>query len=438
MKINVCEFADLSVMGDETDGVDRISDLPPFIIHHIMSNLSVKEIARTSLLSKKWKYIRRSYPILDFDQVHFVGPIDQTNPITGLRIYPDEFSYERIIERLMDFVKYVHLSVHRFCVFKYRMHKFRIAISLVDLEGLTNFLDGWLALAVENGVEDLDVGIVTIRERDRDRRYTVPEVLFSSKTVTNLRLAGCKLELPCDSIELCLLKTLTLDNVHLDEQMINKLTSECTLLEELYFHSCSGMTSFCITEPRKLKTLHIHVSVTVDIKGVKISVPSLRVFNITFEPRLRSRCVVDLAGCRDLTDLKLAGDILEERDFHYLISSFPLLKSLFVEDCRFLRRIVISSDQLEELKILKCANLRAIDVDAPNLQDFAYFLCPIIPTCTIKVPCPWRLGFSYVGTEPSWYANIKEFLSSAHSCELNIFVDSVRVCLQIHIIFYFF
>ncbi|KDO51229.1 hypothetical protein CISIN_1g044672mg [Citrus sinensis] len=34
--------------------MDQISELPTSLIHHIMSYLSAKEVARTSILSKRW------------------------------------------------------------------------------------------------------------------------------------------------------------------------------------------------------------------------------------------------------------------------------------------------------------------------------------------------------------------------------------------------
>lgn len=41
------------MMGEKIDALDRISDLPGFIMHHILSFLPRKEAVKTSLLSKK-------------------------------------------------------------------------------------------------------------------------------------------------------------------------------------------------------------------------------------------------------------------------------------------------------------------------------------------------------------------------------------------------
>ncbi|XP_031277662.1 uncharacterized protein LOC116136088 [Pistacia vera] len=52
--------------------MDRISELPDFIVHKIMSHLSPKKVAQTSILSKRWNYLQTSFPILEFNQNHFM------------------------------------------------------------------------------------------------------------------------------------------------------------------------------------------------------------------------------------------------------------------------------------------------------------------------------------------------------------------------------
>lgn len=59
MESNV--IPDSKVVGGITDGMDRISDFPPFIIHHIMSYLNPEDIPKTSVLSKRWQYLRASF-----------------------------------------------------------------------------------------------------------------------------------------------------------------------------------------------------------------------------------------------------------------------------------------------------------------------------------------------------------------------------------------
>ena len=53
------------------DAKDRISKLPEFIIHHILSFLPTKAVVKTSLLSKRWNGFTSSYPVLDFNEDYF-------------------------------------------------------------------------------------------------------------------------------------------------------------------------------------------------------------------------------------------------------------------------------------------------------------------------------------------------------------------------------
>ncbi|KAI3836611.1 hypothetical protein MKW92_028686, partial [Papaver armeniacum] len=45
---------------------DRISNLPEALLHHILSLLPTKCAMSTCILSKRWKYVSNSIPILDF------------------------------------------------------------------------------------------------------------------------------------------------------------------------------------------------------------------------------------------------------------------------------------------------------------------------------------------------------------------------------------
>ena len=51
---------------DNGDGIDRISQLPDDILHHILLFLPIKTVAKTSVLSKRWSYIWSTFPDLDF------------------------------------------------------------------------------------------------------------------------------------------------------------------------------------------------------------------------------------------------------------------------------------------------------------------------------------------------------------------------------------
>lgn len=123
MNLNV--ITELKIM-DET--VDCISDLPIFIIHHIMSFLSAKEAARTSILSKRWRQFQSSFPIFDFIQHNFRG-LEDTSPYT-LIFLRENRKFRRSLKR---FIRVVDRSLSRFCELNLSMQELRICISVIDL-----------------------------------------------------------------------------------------------------------------------------------------------------------------------------------------------------------------------------------------------------------------------------------------------------------------
>ncbi|KAL6183636.1 hypothetical protein ACLB2K_045047 [Fragaria x ananassa] len=54
------------------DPNDRISHLPDDILRHILSLITLHEVGRTSILSKRWQNVRSSNPNLDFDERFFI------------------------------------------------------------------------------------------------------------------------------------------------------------------------------------------------------------------------------------------------------------------------------------------------------------------------------------------------------------------------------
>lgn len=53
--------------------MDRISNLPDFILHEILSFLPRKDAAITCVLSKRWNFIWDSFPIFEFGQSIYVN-----------------------------------------------------------------------------------------------------------------------------------------------------------------------------------------------------------------------------------------------------------------------------------------------------------------------------------------------------------------------------
>ncbi|XWS59182.1 hypothetical protein CRYUN_Cryun08bG0099800 [Craigia yunnanensis] len=51
--------------------IDRLSDLPDCLIHHILSLIDIKSAVQTCILSRRWNNLCTSLPKLNFDSQSF-------------------------------------------------------------------------------------------------------------------------------------------------------------------------------------------------------------------------------------------------------------------------------------------------------------------------------------------------------------------------------
>ncbi|KAH7565228.1 hypothetical protein JRO89_XS09G0168400 [Xanthoceras sorbifolium] len=400
--------------------MDRLSELPDSTVHHILSYLTAKEAARTSILSTRWKGLYTSFPVLDFHDSYTYFMEQDLATINPAMFYHSNL--EKVIEifreRVSRFIEFVDDFLLRFCQFELCMQKFRLLIGLLDVEGSSAILDRWIGLAIEKKVEELDFNILAHRRT----LYNLPQTLFSSgESVTALKLGGCKLEqVPSDApMRLHSLKSLTLKEACIKEEILHKFISQCPSLEDLFLLDCWGFRDICVSDACKLKIMSIRESYN-ELQSIKVAVSSLQQFILGSEYP-RGPIVIDMDGCPNLKVLQLSNVAFTDQEFHRLISKFPLLEDLNVGNCDLLERIAISSLLLKRLSIGLCFSLKEIDVDTPNLLSFCYDNYPI-PVALINAPCPWKVGFvtQVWGTDTSdtrWYLNMKEFLGASNQIE---------------------
>ncbi|KAL5757862.1 hypothetical protein ACOSP7_020473 [Xanthoceras sorbifolium] len=397
--------------------MDRISNLPDFIAHHIMSYLSAKEVARTSILSKRWKYLQTSFPVLDFCESyeHFVGEELAFREPGGF----DTIEMAMFCLGIIEFIDYVDASLLRFCELKFSMLRCRLWMVLLNDNQMNPVLDKWIEQIIKSEVKDIDFHF----QSDENVKYTLPQILFNAKSVITLNLGGCNLEQPPDSMRLHSLKIVTLTQVCISAEMLQKLTSQCTcpLLEELYLSDCQGFKHICVVKACKLKIISICGSPD-ELERVEISVLSLQQFVLSSEP-VRGSIAIEMAGCPNLKVLQFSGFAFKDREFRRLISKFPLLENLNINACDLLEQITISSNLLRDLHISHCFNLKEIDVDTPNLQSFSYVNHPILIS-SINAPCPWKVSFmnevrqgNAVAPDTQWYLNVRKFLGVSNEIE---------------------
>ncbi|XP_074282018.1 F-box/FBD/LRR-repeat protein At2g26030-like isoform X2 [Silene latifolia] len=126
----------------ERGTVDRISELPDFILHSILSMLDTKEVCRASVLSKKWYGAWSSVPVLDFQLRYF-------------QKYGDSLCNcgDNTLERYLGFID---KTMQRYSMQKYRITKMHLMLPKID-EKLESLIDKWIMIAVQNQIQNFEI-----------------------------------------------------------------------------------------------------------------------------------------------------------------------------------------------------------------------------------------------------------------------------------------
>ncbi|XP_045792020.1 FBD-associated F-box protein At5g18780-like [Trifolium pratense] len=336
---------------------DKLSILPKFILHNILSRLPEEDAYRTSVLSKAWLETWYTFPILCF------------------------YNIELITEsKSKDLIEYVKSRLLRFWEQRLAIKEFNF--SIIDILGcMSNDFDLCLKLVSESGVEVLDVCFPKyssmISQDEKGRRgecyYVLPKGVIEIKSLTKLVLeGGIRVDeaLRNHSIKFFSLRELHLLEVVLkDGQAIECLISCCPLIEVITLMLLSGsMKSLSMRGLKKLKTVYVDGIKEVYIDEANSSLKSLYychdymsipIFKIEF-----------IQCCKFLKELLLSlydTTIITEKWFLEILPKFPFLETLEIWNCILSETINISSVQLKYLRVSDCSNLKVANIDAPNL-----------------------------------------------------------------------
>ncbi|KAK9267060.1 hypothetical protein L1049_016008 [Liquidambar formosana] len=302
--------------------VDQIWDLPEQILHHIMSFLPATDVNKTIILSKTFRSVWSSYPIIDFDD-------DLLQKRSGL--------YGSPIERINKFLNFLHVCL-QFREPNSRIQKLRLRVTLSDAVQWDNRIDRWIGFAVDHNVEELDLDI-----KNKDHLfYKLPQAVFSSKSITSLKLKGFRLE-PRD------------------------LILSCPLIQDLSLRCCDGLKYFTASSAR-LRTIKLD-----NCYGLRrIEIEALYLQSFLYGGGLGKPCEINIAACKFLRNLTLERANITDEWFEDHVAKFLLLKMLKLSFCKMLKNIKVSGTKLETLELDHCKGLQKIEITALNLQSFLY------------------------------------------------------------------
>ncbi|XP_058746074.1 F-box/FBD/LRR-repeat protein At1g13570-like [Vicia villosa] len=298
------------------DDIDRISELPDNAIDCIIEGLNVRDLVRTSILSRKWRYMWVSVPRLEFRE-DFVGRCkDFNNPghmasriITEVLLLHNAPINKFILQLPFNF-KIVYEHLNKWILVVSRNH-----VKYIELVNHVNSMD--LVDIVNHGVRPI--------------LNRIPYHLFSCQELTYLKLSGFNLTIPLNFTGFKSLLHLHLESITFEFDALHSLVSGCPLLEKLCILNYSGCECF------------------------NFSAPALKVLNIDSHNAVKSICLEKTTNIIDLTLL-----IFRENE-SCLINSFPKVQRLTLG-------LGYKMPYADIIPLTQLTNLRFLDIFDMNLN----------------------------------------------------------------------
>ncbi|KAL5755819.1 hypothetical protein ACOSQ2_020565 [Xanthoceras sorbifolium] len=377
--------------------VDRISELPEPILHCIMSFLPFKQVAQTSVLSKRWEQAWRTYPILEFDRTVLTGDLCR-------RFLPVDDKLKEIQKKKKRLFKYLEAALlNRHCREMISIKKFTIDMDFVVDSKFESFVDRCICYAVGSDVKELSLEF----GYRPNRWFKLPQIVLCAGSIELLKLKNCMLELlPRSSIQLYSLKELFLSLVIVDDHMIANLVSGCPLIGHLGLHLCQGFESLELSGLSRLK----QVKVTRNFSLQRLNVDALNIHLLAISWS-SAPCEINVASCKNIKDLSLNGIFLKDEWLCQLISRLSLLEFLSIVDCFELKGVRISSPCLKELCLSDCRELVELNIDAPNLRVFTYWGRIVSFSLNALALSKTELELEYMSSDTQWFVKYIQFLA---------------------------
>ncbi|XP_060967097.1 FBD-associated F-box protein At5g56370-like [Cannabis sativa] len=333
---------------------DRISKLPNFVIIHILSFLPTKDVVRTCLLSKRWKLMWYFVPKLSFSNTE--------------NHFQEEFFH--FVDKCLE-----HRNIVRHFVPESMVTSFELKMYFYD-RSLVDRLDKWLAFAVDNKLQKINLCLGIESKDNQFYYYRLPKTLvLNAKHLTSLELSYLELDSRY-SFSFPSLKSLSLLYVQLaDSDVVEKLLLGSPSLESLQLCRLRPYPDHLHIHNSSIKFLQITLPCDTALQIEVINLESLELYGVPFEK-------TNFSVCKAIRNLVLFCDFGSEESpsLEYLISNLHQLENLTLASSNVLplRHLKISNHHLKSLRlrftsfIKDVRRLRRVIIEAPKLASFRY------------------------------------------------------------------
>jgi hypothetical protein len=264
-------------------------ELPDCVMSHIFSMLSLKDLVKTSALSKRWNHEWGLRMDLNFD-LHNMFDYNTIQDLQKpLELFQRFHFQSEFVTRLDQFMLHYQSAA---------IHSIRVDFPICNDH--TDVIDRLISKGIAKGVKRIE--LLFSFKKDNIFRYNVmplwpykfsPTLLSDTDSLTYLHLENCLLAEPTNFSGLKNLTTIVLDGLNfnmISTSFLSQLFFECPQLEHATFKNCKLIWSVEITDPklRHLKIINCDCSDTPD----KISVDALNLSSFEFSGTTKEISVV--------------------------------------------------------------------------------------------------------------------------------------------------
>ncbi|XP_059438677.1 putative F-box/LRR-repeat protein At5g54820 isoform X2 [Corylus avellana] len=313
---------------------DLTGRLPEDILSSIISLISVREAATTSILSKRWRYLWTTSSNLDLDPKNMLG----------LFLCLDHFKSQHTEWKQKQKGRFVRWANHILELYAgKKIDSFRVEYPLGSGHGCD--VDRWIQFAIGMQVQSLSINLLEHYLSDLSRElYKFPYWLFDQagrqSKIKHLSLKFCSLSIPANFNGLNSLSSLSLTRTSLSQENVDNILNGCPSLEWFSMSECRcpfhlKLSSGC----RFLRLRHLRIFRCDPLEKVEIhdalSIASIEYEAIMFGQVLLKNSAQPVRICMTL-------DRGDRRNLQYnprsqityiigtVAKEYPLLETLFV------------------------------------------------------------------------------------------------------------
>ncbi|XP_059658903.1 F-box/FBD/LRR-repeat protein At1g16930-like [Cornus florida] len=344
---------------------DHINGLPDVVLVSILSLLTMKEAARTSVLSKKWRYLWTHITVLHFDAPHLID---------GILLEDKELKVERLL--YLSWVNQVLKSNNSPSVDEFRVH--------FDLdESCSLDIDNWVNFAIEKRVKRLELELSEIWRTSEG--YSFPDTGYITSHLHSLSLG-----FTCWNS----LTDLRLAHVNITGQVLEYFLSNCTFLEQLSVQNSDLLVNLKVPNT-SLKLKRLEIIYCFDVENIEIFAMNLMSFKY-FGPKINQ----PFKNVPWPVEMYIGGEYSKELLYNFLEFSSYLsqLESLTL-DVTMMHLISIHDffiiDEFPKFPVFHKLKQLKLKIDDSYDESLVIFT-PLIEACPFL--CKFVLELTWIGS----------------------------------------